>query len=274
MEPGIYRDISNEEYHSGPGLSSSGMKRIAISPKHFKFHEPEEDTESLIAGTATHCAVFEPDRFAEEYIEEPEDVNRRTKAGRAEIAELVSTGKIVLKRKLFKQILGMTEAVLSSKTASEFITGGIAEQSVYWLQHVKYGQKEETKILCKARPDYVIELENGEYFIVDLKTMTRDARPWNFSAVSFWDYAYHISAAHYITGMTSIFGKPPKSFIFIAVERTPPHGIFSYYATGSFLARGFSESEKIYKTYAECLRTGEWPGYPDSLFPLNLPRGA
>jgi exodeoxyribonuclease VIII len=271
-EVGIHQGISNEEYHKGPGLSSSGMKKIAISPLHFK--TPQfTDSEALIRGTATHCAVFEPERFAEEYIVEPDGVNRRTKAGRAEVAELAETGKIVLKRGMFEDVQGMATAVLTHKIASEYVTGGVAEQSVYWLQHVKYGEKEETKILCKARPDYVIELENGDYVIVDLKT-ARDARPGAFERHSYWDYGYHISAAHYITGMTSILGKHPISFVFIAVEPEPPYGVITYFAEKSFLNYGFLENEAIYKTYAECFRTDNWPCYPEVMFGLKLPRGA
>ncbi len=71
MQPGIYRNISNEQYHGGPGVSKSGLDLIARSPAHFHAAmtaaNDNESTPAQQLGTAFHCLVLEPAVFAREY---------------------------------------------------------------------------------------------------------------------------------------------------------------------------------------------------------------
>ena len=83
MEPGIYKEISNEEYHKGPGLSASGLKRLARSPDLYK-NMPYKGSKAMELGTATHCAVFEPERFEAEFIAPDRKLNRTKKDDKAE----------------------------------------------------------------------------------------------------------------------------------------------------------------------------------------------
>ena len=108
-------------------------------------------------------------------------------------------------------------------TASKLFTGGVAEQSCYWSQTVYYADA-RAEVLCKCRPDYVKAISGG-YVIVDLKT-TLDARERPFQGRAYWDLGYHLSAAHYVTGLTEIRGTPPQAFIFVAVEKEPPYAGF------------------------------------------------
>lgn len=74
MKPGVYDDISNDEYHGGEGYSKSQLDLIARSPAHFKAavdaraaglaHAP---TAAQSIGTAFHAAVLEPDLFSTTY---------------------------------------------------------------------------------------------------------------------------------------------------------------------------------------------------------------
>lgn len=85
MEPGVYFDISNEDYHAGPGISKSQLDDIAISPAIYQWrrHAPvdAEKTAALDLGTALHCLLLEPDEFSKRFEIAPE-VNRRTTAGK------------------------------------------------------------------------------------------------------------------------------------------------------------------------------------------------
>jgi PDDEXK-like domain of unknown function (DUF3799) len=74
LEPGIYFDLSNADYHAAPGLSNSGMKHLAVSDLHFWHQvlnperEPEEEKPHLALGHALHGAVLEPDKFDSRYV--------------------------------------------------------------------------------------------------------------------------------------------------------------------------------------------------------------
>jgi exodeoxyribonuclease VIII len=64
IEPGVYPDMTNEEYHGGPGISSSQLKRVIDgAPIKHAISEPNSDAFRL--GTLVHLAVLEPDEWRE-----------------------------------------------------------------------------------------------------------------------------------------------------------------------------------------------------------------
>ena len=71
MKPGVYKDISNAEYHSGPGISKSGLDLIHRSPLHFHAVVTAENdrvpTPAQELGTAAHALILEPDVFTATY---------------------------------------------------------------------------------------------------------------------------------------------------------------------------------------------------------------
>lgn len=71
MQPGVYRNIPNEDYHHGPGDSKSGLDLLRKSP--IALHAAKtgaidrKPTPAQALGTALHALVLEPDSFATEY---------------------------------------------------------------------------------------------------------------------------------------------------------------------------------------------------------------
>ncbi len=65
MNPGIYFDISNEDYHAGDGVSKSQLDMVAKNPALLKWvkaaPEDEEKKSALDMGTALHCLLLEPE---------------------------------------------------------------------------------------------------------------------------------------------------------------------------------------------------------------------
>lgn len=270
VKSGIYPNISNADYHAGAGLSSSDLKLLARSPLHYinSKNTPRAETPSMKLGTAVHCAILEPDRFKNEYIQAPE-LDKRSKAGKEAWTELENSGKIILTAEEYNKALEMSSAVHKHALAGKLFTGGTAEQSVYWRQPVFYNN---TEILCKCRPDYVKNIKNGT-LIIDLKT-TRNAATHAFKRQAFWDLEYHVSAAHYMTGLKAVIGKTPDAFIFVAVENEPPYAVSVFRASDEFLERGRVKAEEMYELYAKCSSENDWHGYPETIQYLDLPKGA
>lgn len=73
MKPGVYRDLSNESYHSGPGVSKSLLDLLSQSPAHLRAAmtstEPRKETPAQFFGTAFHMLLLEPEKFAASYCE-------------------------------------------------------------------------------------------------------------------------------------------------------------------------------------------------------------
>ena len=58
---------TNEQYHSAPGISASGLKSIhKKSVYHFINQKPFESS-AMALGTAVHCAMLEPESYYNEF---------------------------------------------------------------------------------------------------------------------------------------------------------------------------------------------------------------
>lgn len=360
MKPGVYEGIPNAEYHSGPGISKSGLDLVHRSPMHYHAvvtaandHTP---TAAQELGTAAHALILEPDVFTNTYClalrrsDVPDAIDDRevlvemvaklnegrlpklsssgnkdelvariiseihandptdydmlsgskisdlkamiaaenekrpgllsTSGSRHELAELLrangqqvtlwsdvweewqqnNPGRIILSPEQWDQLHAMANAVHSHPAAGALLTGcpGEAEKSVYWNDAI-------TGVLCRCRPDWW----RDDNVIVDLKT-TEDASPEGF-AKSMANYRYDVQAAYYLDGIQKATRKRPKAFVFIAVEKKPPYGVGVYVLDSDSLELGRAQYQHDLRIYAECVRTGEWPGYGDKIQTISLP---
>ena len=108
----------------------------------------------------------------------------------------------------------------------------------------------------------------NQRIIVELKS-TRNAKrgPFGRDAANFF---YHAQAAHYCSGHKAATGHTALHVI-IAVESEPPHGVAVYALPNAALQSGELLRCKWLEQYADCLASGEWPGYPDEVQELELP---
>lgn len=169
-------------------------------------------------------------------------------------------GRIVLTPEQWEQLHAMAAAVHAHPAAGALLTSvpGEAEKSVYWRDST-------TGVLCRCRPDWW----RDDNVIVDLKT-TEDASPEGF-AKSIANWRYDVQAAYYLDGIQQATRKRPKAFVFIAVEKKPPYGVGVYVLDSDSLELGRAQYQHDLRVYAECVRTGEWPGYGDKIQTISLP---
>ena len=71
---------------------------------------------------------------------------------------------------------------------------------------------------------------------------------------------YDLQAAMYKTGVEKEYGIP-CDFVFVAVEKTPPHMINILQADELFLRRGEDIFREYLGLYKRCTETGNWFGY-------------
>ncbi len=203
----IIDEMSNEDYHNADGWSSSQVKKVLDSVA--TMLTKTKQTEAMMVGTAFHTRLLEKEKYLEEYIVSPK-FDKRTKAGKAGFGEFSehAKGKIILTEDQDFKLERMEDSFYSHKLAPEFVTGGIAEQSVFC-------EDPDTGLLCKVRPDY-----RTDDFISDLKSTSCASSECFGRQVN--DFKYHLSAAMYLDIVNLAFYTGLKDFYLIAVENKEP----------------------------------------------------
>jgi len=251
--PGCYQ-VSNEPYHDGPGLSSSGLKALQVSPAEYRYGEKKE-SQAVTIGTLVHAAVLEPEAYGERY-EVTDQV--RTKA-RKEDAE--ARGVELIRPEDNARAQAIARAVWEEPDAAAFLQApGVNEVAMYW-DHPAHG------FLCKCKPDRCCHTIGA---LVDLKK-TRDPRPWPFQR-QVESLLYHWSAAWYLDGATAATGIPFTDFVWIAVQEAAPHQVCVYVADREMLQEARYEMTACLEDYAACVSTGTWPKKDGSCRVLSLSR--
>lgn len=265
MEPGFYpcSVLSSEDYHRGPGVSCSGLKLIADkTPAHYwqLYRNPAwaqaRQSQALFVGSALHAATLEPDRFRAEYLVNPYPDRRGNRY--KEIVE-GNPGKFILSQEEAAWVVGMHRAMYAHPAAGALLRRvDDAELSAYAIDP-------STGELVRIRLDLITR----DDVIVDLKK-TQDASPAGF-ARSVANYGYFMQDAFYRDVFQLAAGTPARAFVFIAVEEAPPHAVGVYSIDPEDVMRGRVRYRKALDLYAECNRTGIWPGYSDKIETLALP---
>jgi hypothetical protein len=267
LEPGMHPGIEPEVYYARAlGLvRKSVLDLVHRSPAHLKAWldgGEEEPTPALAFGVALHTALLEPDRFAHEYVVAPDFGDRRYKAAkeRYEGWKAENVGKTVLEVRDGDAIRGITMSVLRHPLLGRIVERGRSEMTVRW--------DEECGLPAAARLDkYLEELA----VTLDLKS-TEDASPGAFSR-SVANYRYHVQEAHYRAGLDAI-GATCEHFIFGACEKRPPYAVALYELSPEALAVGERVRRRDIQRLEECAVKNEWPGYPEAIVELDLPRWA
>jgi hypothetical protein len=277
---GLHYGVPFEEYQRWPAVNFSTLKefRGTASKGKWAMEHPKEQSPAMILGSALHIATLEPSRFEQMFHICP-PCDRRTKEGKDFYAQetLKAEGKILIRQGgddsdkgamgEVECVRGMAAAIHASKAAALFVDGaGQNEVSMLW-------KDAETGLMCKARMDRLIPefAKFGCPVVVELKS-ARDADDWGF-AKDVEMRGYHIQAASYCHGYQVITGKRPAHVI-IAVENFPPHDLKVHMLDDAAMATGLLKYRELLNRYAECVKSGNWPGYADKINELQLPKWA
>ena len=210
----VGRDISQQEYREAEGLSASDCKALLDDAYSYKMGIRPPKSKALGLGSAIHCLVLEPQNFERDFIVMPEDLNARTKEGKALKAELEARA----------------EAVLGSEIG-DFFKNGFAEQSYFGEV---FGRP------AKCRPDYFLEQAK---IVIDLKTTAKGGSEPNAFAKACATYNYHLQARFYM----ELLGA--ERFLFVAVEKEAPYRIGCYELDIPALELGKQKIERAYGIY-------------------------
>ena len=260
---GIIHGLDIETYHSGPGISKSGLDDLDPPARYYALHldpkRPERvQTAAQRVGQLAHCAILEPEEFAKRYAVGP-DVIRSTKIWK-EFEASLAPGVEAIKPDEASAAWAQRESVLKLPGMKEILSAGAAEVSAFW-------EDPYTGVLCRCRPDFV-----NSHTIIDLKTVGRgDTFGFSRQAPSL---NYHVQDAFYTWGYSSASGIQIDDFQFLTVETEFPYLAARHRLPVEAKNEGLKIIRRKLDVYAECLSKNEWPGYPGEIQTVNWPTWA
>lgn len=257
--PGIYDNVPHDDYLDMSGVSISKLKIVAKAPAKARFGEHKE-TDATRLGTLWHCAVLESEQFERRYCS-TRLTTRGTKAWAEEEARAM--GRELVKLPDYDEALRVRDAVYKNRAARALLTSQIfVEQSIFW-------RDPETGLLCRGRADGI---NFQSRIVLDTKT-TVDASEEAFTK-AMAKFKYHWQQAFYEDGTFYADGWRPDAFVFIAIEKEKPYLTGCYEIDPPDILRAREDVRVTLNRYAECLKADSWPGYPDEIKSVSLPRWA
>lgn len=223
----------------------------------------------------------------------PDDLPKTSKAGRQLYEEAASAGKMAVpvsdlewidaevRRIEWREVLSASDLDTVQRMAG--IARSLPISRMLFDQLADLGRAEvsildtdpATGVPIKIRPDYLVEpcAQFPHGLIVDGKSTT-DASQSGFGR-AVWTYDYGLQAALYSAVMQRAFGTSERpAFVWLAQEKTKPHAAQYFCAGDNLLAYWDARIAEMMPRVAECMSTGRWPGYPETVETLALPAWA
>lgn len=254
-ELGLFAGITNDEYHSGPGISSSSLKYANKSMSLFHAHMTGkasfQESVAMRLGTAVHKLCLEAMDFSSDIAVSKKFGTSKKAKEEKEAFYAANPGKTIITAEDYDKCRFMRDSLMALPEA-EFIFdgGGEPELSGYYIDKSQRG--DGTGMLCKYRPDLRLD-----WCLFDVKS-TVDASAEAFSR-TIHKFGYHISAAHYLEGDRITKGTDHRKFVFGCVESEPPYLAAMYKLEDESLELGEYKRRQALNGIKHGRKTGEWP---------------
>jgi hypothetical protein len=269
--PGVYPDVPLSVYLGDPveggSLSSSGARVLVEpgGPARFKYrldHPGEENTDAFDFGRAAHQVILDD---PEEHLVIVDAPDWKTKAAQQLRTEAREAGLTPILTKQWEQVQEMAAAIQAHPTAAALLQrdSGLPEQTIVW-------QDKATKAWCRSRVDWLRHSAQGQrLLIVDFKTtLAADGISFGKSAAN---YGYFLQAAFYTAGARAVGLDAEPAFVMVVQEKTAPYLVNVVQLDDTALHLGDMLMRSALERYAECRRTGHWPGFGPEVELVPLP---
>jgi exodeoxyribonuclease VIII len=262
---GIHYQMPESEYRMAPAIAGSDAKKILppLTPAHYAAHMAgelkREPSKAMTLGVVSHVAVLEPKKLDTAFVEKPEGIDFRTKAGKEWRESIGSTP--ILDADEARAMRGIRDSIAANKAARDLLAETQSEVAMF-AEH-------RSGLWIKGRVDALKVVDDMESVIVDVKTTSAGADYGTFSRQAA-SLNYHVSAAWY-SHLAGLNGLPPCRFYWIAVETSAPYAVAVYEIHPDALDLGVGLMNDALGLIAQCEDEGVWPGYAPEVQCLNLP---
>jgi hypothetical protein len=263
---GIHVGIDEASYHAHPAFSQSQAKVLLDSPAKYRWQldNPPPPRDVFDFGHAVHAKVL---GVGLDFLTIDAD-DWRLKATRDMRDEGRAAGLVPMLAKDLERADRMAEAVLAHPDArAAFEAEGDVELSMWW-------QDPDSGVEARGRIDKAAATGGG-VSLVDLKT-TVDGSPRAFTS-SAAKYGYRLQGGAYTDGWQILTGEAPTGFLFVTVEKEPPHLVGTYALSPLDIEQGRDKWRLACARLADYRARNEWPAYadePDPFAYLDLPAWA
>lgn len=281
LPPGLYEDLPAAEYHLQPGASASRLMKLWKStPAHLRLQldEPFEPTPSMFIGTLGHALMLEPEKELpklwvkpETYLavplEEGRIVEEKPWSGNAKVckslmADARALGLIPITRDDYDNAHAAAKALSQHSLIKPVLRDCQTELTI-----IIRDSRNEVNVRCR----YDVKPARGHPNLADCKfTGCLDVEGWPRHA---YNSGYHIQVALNLEVWNSYAGAddPKTGFEFWVVENKAPFDVVVFECTPEFIERGRLDFYRLLAVYAECERSGVWPGTPPMRVECGLP---
>lgn len=251
-------------------ISKTGLDKIESSPLDYwwNYRNPRRPAyvpdKKTIFDNALRSAILTPSEFGRTYVRQP-IINKSTNIGRSEFAALESlvseNGQTLILGTDFDTIMEMRDSVLKSPAAKMIFENGVAERRLSFVE-------ENSGAVVKFKSHWQ---DNSNGLIVHL-TSVSDASETQF-AKDTYNFSNHKRAALQMDGYSAI-GEPMDGFVFVNVEKEAPYKVSVFYLDNRSVELGRETYIRNCITFAECLKSGKWPGLKETVSAVSLPEWA
>lgn len=250
----VIKNMPDADYRSEIGISQSMLKPMFTSAQHYQhqFQVEREVTKPMLIGTATHLACFQPSLFDKEVAVSQKFDLRKTqdKIDHAKFQE-ENAGKIIVNAEEFDLIMAMADNVRNHSIFLDVTNKGDAEVSVF-SDILPYKD-----VKLKGRMDWV----NWEQkVILDLKTTNANLSNMYEVKNVILDNMYAVQNAMY-TMLLEHNNYADFRFIFIMVEKNPPHGVRCFEISVNSLKKAKEKMLLAIAQIQHCVDHDMWIGY-------------
>ena len=279
-EPQIHYNMHEDAYHADPcetpSLSASlAHLMVSASPLHAwtasrKLNPEYEsaDTPAFNIGRAFHSLILDENHRVHVREDNGPWDSWRSENARGWRDRLVADGGIAVTQAEFDILKAMRPKVLRAEThlPGPHLSTLPTEVSLIWKAN---------GVTNRARVD-AIDTENR--IAVDLKTTAGLADPQRWVAASM-DHGIDLRAAHYLDGLESCFPIEDPAmpwakmwrYIFLVVEKSPPHACSLVELDERTLAMGLSKLECARRSWRDCLKLDDWPAWSKAVQEVSAP---
>lgn len=268
-KPGIYI-MTEQQYRDDPCLEPSLNASVAkcclplgsktgtaahMKQAHPKLTPPQEEDESpakFDLGSTFHTLIL--GKGAEIAVVDAKDW--RTNSAKYERSKALEEGRQPVLLEQMKRAKAMMAAAWPQIEARpellKAMQSGRPERVIVWEEKTEFGT-----IRCRSQLDWVPD--HGDIF-PDWKSTGASAGPGEYSR-TFFDVGGAIQDVFYRRGIRAVLGRPAR-MVFPVIENYEPFLLMVHNTGPASLAMAERQVGYAIRTFAACLHSGIWPGYP------------